>query len=621
MANDYQAWTGQIERLVRALGTLESAAVSVGVNSPQGEEWFELLRHKLWPQTQAEPFLVVAVVGGTNTGKSVIFNHLAGENASGVSPLAAGTKHPVCLVPPGSADEPRLATIFAGFQLRPWQAPEDSLMASNEHLLFWREGKNVPPRLLLLDTPDIDSDAKVNWERADVVRQSADVLVAILTQQKYNDAAVKQFFRKAAEADKPVIIVFNQCDLVDDRAYWPQWLATFSGETGAHPDLVYVVPHNRAAATNLQLEFFAVGNDGQSPPAGPANLRAELAALHFDAIKIRTFRGALAGVVDRQRGAGGYLQRIRQASGEFAAAADALSASELARVNWPTVPASLLIDEIRTWWDTSRSDWSRRVHGFYRVLGQGVTWPVRKAWQYFQGVESDPIASFRRQEREAIVETIERLLAELDRLAEVGNDILRPRLRELLGGHARARLIERVQAAHAELPDLDEDYRDFLQTELSAWGRENPRAIWWLQSLDHVAAIARPAITVSLVVSGWVLAGDVVGHAAAQVAGDTMTHVATEAAITGGVTSGGEALVSASGDAGMKQAAARLFRSLQTRYAEQRASWLADWLERELLGDLLAGLRRGAEIPRGPAMREAEEALLALESPNRLTAG
>ena len=65
----------------------------------------------------------------------------------------------------------------------------------------------VPENLLLLDTPDIDSDAPVNWRRADTIRRTADVLIAVLTEQKYNDAAVKQFFRMAVEADKPVGVI------------------------------------------------------------------------------------------------------------------------------------------------------------------------------------------------------------------------------------------------------------------------------------------------------------------------------------------------------------------------------------------------------------------------------
>src|SRR3569833_108076 len=209
MTANYQNWTKNLERLDRALLALEPAAAELNVPRAHGQEWYELLKHKLLPQATAEPLLVVAVVGGTNIGKSAVFNQLAGENASAVSPLAAGTKHPVCLTPGDTVSEQTLRTLFEGFELRPWHSAQEALVSSDAHLLFWRSSPNVPKRLLLLDTPDVDSDAEVNWQRADTIRQSADVLIAILTQQKYNDAAVKQFFRKAAESDKAVIVVFN----------------------------------------------------------------------------------------------------------------------------------------------------------------------------------------------------------------------------------------------------------------------------------------------------------------------------------------------------------------------------------------------------------------------------
>ncbi|HEV7223335.1 MAG TPA: GTPase, partial [Pirellulales bacterium] len=556
MSVDFQAWADEVKRLYRALGALAPAAAAVGVAPPAGEEWFALLEHKLVAQLD-EPFLVVAVVGGTNIGKSVVFNHLAGETASAVSPLAAGTKHPVCLAPPGFADQAPLDKLFEGFSVRPWHSPDDALGEADEHRLFWRVGANVPPSLLLLDTPDIDSDAQVNWRRADQIRQSSDVLIAILTQQKYNDAAVKQFFRKAAEADKPVVVVFNQCDLEGDRDYWPQWLATFVEETGAQPELVYVIPYDRAASTELQLPFYAVGCEGRAPPGEASSLREELARLHFDAIKIRTFRGAIGRVLDVERGAAGYLARLQAASAEFAAAAKTLSTADMARVHWPTVPPGLLVDEIRSWWDSNRSAWSRQIHGFYRSLGQGVTWPIRAAWQSFHGPEKEPLQNFRVREREAILEAVQKLLEELDRLAQIGNDTLRPRLEKLLSGGSRKHLLDRVTEAHAAMPALSDDYREFLRGELNAWGRDNPRAVQWLRSLDHVMAFARPAITVSLAVSGWIVAGDVVGHAAAQAVTHTATNLATEAAIAGGITGGGEAVVSVTGE-GVSQAAARL---------------------------------------------------------------
>ena len=92
MATDFQAWKQHVKRLHRALAALEPVARTVGVQTPDGLEWFELLRHKLLPQLECRPLLVVSVIGGTNIGKSVLFNHLAGEVASATSPLAAGTR-------------------------------------------------------------------------------------------------------------------------------------------------------------------------------------------------------------------------------------------------------------------------------------------------------------------------------------------------------------------------------------------------------------------------------------------------------------------------------------------------------------------------------------------------
>ena len=208
----YRSFAAGVQRLDRALAALEPQAAEVGVAPPAGQEWFELLRNKLLPQLDLPPLLVVAIVGGTNIGKSVIFNHLAGEVASASSPLAAGTKHPVCLVPPDLADPDLLKRLFEPFALCAWRSADDPLDDTPENRLYWRVGPTMPPRLLLLDAPDVDSNVTVNWQRARAIRQTADVLVAVLTQQKYNDAAVKQFFRAAVEAQKPIVVVFNQCD-------------------------------------------------------------------------------------------------------------------------------------------------------------------------------------------------------------------------------------------------------------------------------------------------------------------------------------------------------------------------------------------------------------------------
>lgn len=613
MTATYQAWADSVRKLAGALAALEAEAAALGEPSPAGCEWCQLLRGKLLPQLQAPPVLVVGVVGGTNIGKSVVFNHLAGENASASSPLAAGTKHPVCLVPPPFDNPELLGVLFEQFAVRRWQSAQDPLGESGEHLLFFRPGARLPDRLVLIDAPDVDSDATVNWHRARAIRQSADVLIAILTQQKYNDAAVKQFFREAATADKPIIVCFNQVDLELDRDYWPLWLDTFCQQTGARPDLVYVLPHNRTAADSLTLPFYEVGPDGRRPPGEPADLGRELAALQFDAIKLRTFRGAMRRLTDPEQGIPAYLGRIRFRAANYLGAAQALSAADMARVAWPSLPPRVLVDEIRAWWDDQRSHFSRNIHGAYRALGRGITWPVRAAWQSLHPGEEDPREAFRARERDAVVRAVEKLLDELHRLADVGNEILRPRLLHLLGGGLREDLLARVQAAHAELPPVDDDYRAFLRGRLDAWSRENPRAVTLLRSADYAMAVARPAITIALAVSGWMVGGDLVGHAASVAIQHTATHLATEAAIAGGTTVGGEAVVATTTE-GVRHAAARLFGQLQDHYAQQRATWLARWLETELLGDLLADLRRGAEVPQSHQYAEVAALLETIRS-------
>ena len=97
--------------------------------------------------------------------------------------------------------------------------------------------------------------------------------------------------------------------------------------------------------------------------------------------------------------------------------------------------------------------------------------------------EPEPLEPFRRRESEAIVLAVEKMLDELDRLARVGNDTLRPRLLRLLGGSARESLLERVREAHGELPAVGDDYREFLRAELDTWRTDNPKVVRLLRCM------------------------------------------------------------------------------------------------------------------------------------------
>jgi hypothetical protein len=604
---------GQARRLATALKELEERGRILQLAPLDGREWYELLRRKLLPQLTEDPFVVAAVVGGTNIGKSVIFNHLAGCRASAVSPLASGTKHPVCLVPEGFEARHDLSQIFTDFELIPWADADASLESSERHRLFWKSAPQLPPNLLVLDTPDIDSDSEVNWLRADCVRHCADVLVAVLTQQKYNDAAVKQFFRKAAEEDKAVIVVFNQCLLPEDEAYWPKWLETFTRGTGIAPELVYLAPNDRRAAESNRLPFFPrrwpapEGGERPSSDEHPRNLAADLTELHFVEIKLRTLRGSLKHLLSVEHGAPAYLEEIRRRSESFADASRLLSTQQLSRVdNWPSAPPQVLVDEIRRWWRSQRQGWTKRVHDAYGTVGEGILWPVRWARRQLAGDPVDPRETYRATERDVMLQALEKLYEELGRLSQLGNDLLRPRLESLLAGATRTTLLERLRSEHSAL-DFEAELRDVVHGQMLAFRAENPKAFDLLRKLDSAAAVARPMTSVVLFVAAGPVghaftpavtdaaAQSVAAHILGDIAGGTGAVVVGETALTG--TAGGLRLLEAR------------FRQLQGAFTARRVEWFAEFLRRNILGQLHEELHQAASIPWQPAFGDVADCL------------
>jgi hypothetical protein len=274
----------------------------------------------------------------------MVFNQLAGASASRVSHIACRTKHPVCLVPRHFLRNNDPARLFPGFKVRQWKSDNDALADSDENLLFLREDAagRQSPNLLLLDTPDVDGCLKEHWDRAQLVRQAADVLVGVLTDQKYNDEAVRRFFCEAAEADKPVIVVFNMVDWSNKRNCCDDWLRQFRDEAGVEPLHVYAAPRDERAGEELSLPFYPL-----SP--GATDLRTDLADLQFGKIKIRTFRGALRQVLDADNGVPRFLDEIRQKSTEYVRARDWIERTTSTTIDMPRVPGHVIMDELWRW--------------------------------------------------------------------------------------------------------------------------------------------------------------------------------------------------------------------------------------------------------------------------------
>ncbi len=577
--------------LDRLLEELRGLAGACGVPSPENQDWYALLKHKLLPQLSERAVLIVALMGGTNTGKSLLFNQLAGECFSAVDHHASGTKHPVCLVPAGTETgdmEAALSRHFDSFRMLPWSRPEQALEENEQDFLFWTAGRRVPKRLWILDTPDIDSDREVNWVRARNIRHAADVIVAVLTREKYNDAAIRRFFREAAESDKPIILLFNMLDLGEDTEHLPRWLEQIQEETGAKPLAVLAAPHDRLAAADLRVPFFAF-QDGKISDT-PVSLEEILTELHFDAIKSQTLLGAIRVLNHPEHGVRAYLEAVRRASQRFAEALNTLENAGETAVQWPSLPVPILTEEIRTWWNQGRPGWSQNINGVYRTVGAGLLWPVKKAARYvstnfFGGNPKTltPLDEFREQENETILQFITQVIHRLEELAETDNPVLRREILELIGGENRAFLLDRARHVLASLEPVDGSFRQTLQTHLTEWAEKHPKALGWLRSLDAVTTVARPVITVTLAASGFVLGAQMV------------SQVVGEAAIAGGVTVGGEAAIHAGSETSAQQIA-KLFGNIQRDFVLARSQRFYDEFRKDIWNEVIDRLRTGATV-------------------------
>lgn len=615
------------QRLYQAVLALEKTGELLDVAALSGREWFELLRQKLLPQLNDDTFLVVAVVGGTNIGKSVIFNHLAGCRASATSPLASGTKHPVCLVPHGFSEKHDLAAIFDGFTLEEWSSSDAALQKTDDHLLFWQLSEQTPHNLLVLDTPDIDSDAPVNWQRADHIRRSADVLIAVLTQQKYNDAAVKKFFRNAAEEDKAVLVVINQCLLPEDENYWYLWLDTFCSETGIDPLFVYLAPNDRQAAEENRLAFYA----RQWPQAGDKNetgdenktdveketniqhsLSTDLSQLHFQKIKLQTLRGSLNRLHEPRSGIPEYLREFEKNGNRFQAAAELLSQDRLARLDhWPTIPNALMVAEIRQWWQSQREGWSRKVHQFYNTLGDGMMWPIRFTKKKLQGEQTPPLDEYRQQEWQSVLDTIEDIYTRLTALSQSGNVLLATRLNTLLSGTTRSELLKTLETEHAKI-NLQDELKTLIATEMNTFRDESPQFYTLIKRLDQMAAVVRPATSVALFLTGVGPAGNAAAHVVTDSAIQSVVHVAGE--VTGGTVAAavGDQAISGTAASGLGYIEAK-FRKLHTTFTERRIQWLLEQMRTHLWGGLLDDLTTGSTVTQSSEYQAVKTLLTQLE--------
>ncbi len=137
--------------------------------------------------------LVLAIAGGTGTGKSSLVNALAGEIITSVSVLRPHTDEPFAVVP--SNPEPAVTVLL------------DTLGIAYRH-----EHSGVT-KTAIIDLPDVDSIADWHRDRVEDLIPRVDGVIWLFDPDKYRDPIVHdEFLAKLAEHKSQFIFALNKID-------------------------------------------------------------------------------------------------------------------------------------------------------------------------------------------------------------------------------------------------------------------------------------------------------------------------------------------------------------------------------------------------------------------------
>lgn len=137
--------------------------------------------------------LVLAIAGGTGTGKSSLVNALAGEIITSVSVLRPHTDEPFAVVPENP--EPAVSVLLdtLGIEYR------------HEHAAFQRTA--------IIDLPDVDSIADWHRERVEALIPKVDGVIWLFDPDKYRDPIVHdEFLAQLAAHKSQFIFALNKID-------------------------------------------------------------------------------------------------------------------------------------------------------------------------------------------------------------------------------------------------------------------------------------------------------------------------------------------------------------------------------------------------------------------------
>ena len=212
---------GKIDAAVERIDTLVSALLPhIGTTVlSAAQRWrgdAAALRFHLRRETAAGS-LIVAVLGGTGTGKSTIVNRLLATTVSATSFRRTFTSGAVAIV----SSTPNLPENWLGIEHHIADGAELPARGRPGELVVVTLEQDLARRLSLVDTPDLDGDQPAHHAEADRAFRWADAVLILVTPEKYQMTEMLPYYRLADRYRLPALFLMNKCEqqvVVDDYA-------------------------------------------------------------------------------------------------------------------------------------------------------------------------------------------------------------------------------------------------------------------------------------------------------------------------------------------------------------------------------------------------------------------
>jgi GTP-binding protein EngB required for normal cell division len=355
VGNELSARLSALARLVQ-IGAARSGAD--GISQDLIDDAGELLSRAGQRLRLSSAHTVVALAGGTGSGKSSLFNRVAGADFSTVGVTRPVTRDVHSCVWGVAGSGPLLEWL--GVPRRYRYARASALDG----------GEQAMTGLVLLDLPDHDSVMAHATDQVDQLVELADLMIWVLDPQKYADAAVhRRFLVPLAGHSEVIAVVLNQSDvlspaqledcvqdlrrLLDAEELHDVQILVTSAATGAgvatlRQLLVDTVSSRRAATARISADVDGIAARfrpyaGEDAPgfADPGGLPAAPAAAASDPVVTTVSAGGILAAAPRKLAAA-----FARAAG-VPAIGDALqSARELRAVDYVGWPVSWLIERL-----------------------------------------------------------------------------------------------------------------------------------------------------------------------------------------------------------------------------------------------------------------------------------